>query len=141
MENFYPPGWHEASGAVATTASAGSPQWQQQLADSCPSHDSQIGYKLFRVRKDGSLGPLFINRKQRIEVGVTYPAEDHPTKGFAHRMGWHICSIKSAPHLRQGGDRLWAMVEFSDWTPHPRPKSQGGLWYTANRMRVLKILP
>ena len=44
-----------------------------------------IGYKLLRVRRDGSLGPLFINRKQRIVPGVLYASEDHPTKGFAHR--------------------------------------------------------
>lgn len=44
-----------------------------------------IGYKLFRQRKDGTLGPLFINRRQRLEVGKTYEAEEHRTKGFAFR--------------------------------------------------------
>ena len=31
-----------------------------------------IAYKLFRKRKDGTYGPLFINRKQRIHTGETY---------------------------------------------------------------------
>lgn len=43
------------------------------------------GFKLFRQRKDGTLGALFINRKQVIEIGVEYPAENHPTKGFMER--------------------------------------------------------
>lgn len=97
-----------------------------------------IGFKLFRIRRDGTLGPLFINRRQRIPLNVWLPAEDHPTKGFAHRPGWHICSEQLAPHLRQGGDRTWFRVEFDGETPHPRPPSQGGLWFTAQRMRVLE---
>ena len=44
-----------------------------------------LGYKLFRKRKDGTYGPLFINRKLRLVVGETYQEEDHPTKGYAHR--------------------------------------------------------
>lgn len=55
-----------------------------------------IGYKLFRQRKDGTLGPLFINRRQRLTIGETYIAEEHPTKGFAFRPGWHICSEMNA---------------------------------------------
>lgn len=98
-----------------------------------------IGYKLFRLRKDGTLGPLFINRKQRITVGVTYKAEEHLTKGFAFRPGWHICSEKNAPHLSKEG-RVWAKVSFSDYTSHVRPESQGGLWYTANKMKIVEIV-
>ena len=97
------------------------------------------GYKLFTRRADGSLGPLFINRRQRLEVGVEYEAEDHPTKGYAHRPGWHICSKQEAPHLSKAG-RVWAKVKFSDYTPHQRPENQGGLWYTANRMKIMEVL-
>ena len=98
-----------------------------------------IGYKLFRKRQDGSLGPLFINRKQRIEIGHFYPAEDHPTKGYAHRPGWHICSEKNAPHLSEKG-RVWCKVEFFDYKEHKRPDSQGGMWFTANVMQILEVL-
>jgi len=98
-----------------------------------------IGYKLFTQRADGSLGPLFINRSQRLEVGVEYQAEDHPTKGYAHRPGWHICSKQEAPHLSKKG-RVWAKVKFSGYTSHQRPASQGGLWYTANKMKIMEVL-
>ena len=98
------------------------------------------GYKLFRQRKDGTLGPLFINRKQRLYMDVVYPAEDHPTKGYAHRPGWHICSTKSAPHLSKKG-RVWALVEFDFAERYTRPASQGGLWYTAMYMKILRVLP
>jgi len=97
-----------------------------------------IGYKLFRLRKDGTLGPLFINRKQRLEVGEIYLAEAHLTKGYAFRPGWHICSAMNAPHLSKKG-RVWAKVRFSDYEKHLRPESQGGLWYTAQIIQILEI--
>lgn len=99
----------------------------------------KIGYKLFRQRKDGTLGPLFINRRQRIELGVAYQAEDHPTKGYAHRPGWHVCSAKRAPHLSEKG-RVWAKVAIEGVTEVLRPDCQGGKWYLAARMTVLKVL-
>jgi hypothetical protein len=36
-------------------------------------------FKLFKLRKDGTLGPLFINARQRIPVGEWLEAGDHPT--------------------------------------------------------------
>jgi hypothetical protein len=96
-----------------------------------------IGYKLFRVRKDGTLGPLFINRKLRIETGKWYPMEEHPTKGFAFRPGWHICSKPEAPHLSMR-DRVWFKVEFNLLDTIKRPESQGGLWYLGKDMRVIE---
>jgi hypothetical protein len=98
-----------------------------------------IAYKLFNKRKDGSLGPLFINRKQRIEVGVEYAAESHPTKGYAYRPGWHCCATADAPHLSKH-NRVWAKVEIKDYTPHHRPDNQGGLWFTANSIKVLEVM-
>lgn len=98
-----------------------------------------IAYKLFRERKDGTLGPLFINRKLRVPIGVELEAEDHPTKGYAHRPGWHCTHKPIAPHLSEK-DRVWAEVEIEDYTEFKRPITQGGLWYLANRMKVRKIL-
>jgi len=95
-----------------------------------------IGYKLFHQRKDGSLGPLFINRKQRLKLHEVYEAEEHPTKGYAFRPGWHICQYKSAPHLSTK-NRVWALVWFNEYTTHKRPATQGNLWYTANQMEIL----
>lgn len=99
-----------------------------------------IAYKLLRQRKDGSLGPLFINARLRVPVGEWLPAEDHPTKGFAHRPGWHCTPVPVAPHLREGGDRVWCLVEVEGVRRYERPASQGGTWVLAERMKVLGIL-
>jgi hypothetical protein len=98
-----------------------------------------IGYKLFRLRKDGSLGPLFINCRQKLYAGETYEAELHETKGYKVRPGWHCCKEPNAPHLSKKG-RVWAKVSITDYTKHIRPESQGGIWFTANRMKILKVL-
>jgi hypothetical protein len=98
-----------------------------------------IGYKLFRERKDGTLGPLFINRKQKIEIGPWYQAEEHSTKGFAFRPGWHILTKPEAPHLSIRG-RAWYRVEFLEMATIHRPESQGGVWYLGSIMRVLSKL-
>ncbi len=95
-----------------------------------------IAWKLFSAKKDGSVGPLFINRKMRLETGTWYPAEDHPTKGFAHRPGWHACSEPVAPHLSKRG-RVWRRVELQDVQTLKRPASQGGSWYLAGQLRIL----
>ncbi len=97
-----------------------------------------IGYKLFRQRKDGSLGPLFINRKQRLCLNIEYKSENHPTKGYAVRPGWHICKEMNAPHLSKK-DRIWAKVRFSDYQRVERPVSQGGTWFIANKMTILEV--
>lgn len=98
-----------------------------------------IAYKLLKQRKDGSLGPLFINQKQRIPIGAWLEAEDHPTKGYAHRPGWHCCLSPDAPHLSMKG-RVWCLVEASEVYEHERPKNQGGVWIIAEWMKVVKIL-
>ena len=96
-----------------------------------------IGYKLFRKRKDGSLGPLFINRRARLPLNQWLDAEDHPTKGYAHRPGWHACARPVAPHLSEKG-RIWYEVELDGVTRFDRPTPQGGLWLLAERMRILR---
>jgi len=101
--------------------------------------DPLFAYKLLRRRKDGSLGPLFINKKQRIPVGVSLFAEDHPTPGYKHRPGWHCTLAMEAPHLSTK-DRVWCRVEIKDYVLVCRPASQGGLWALANEMKVIEIL-
>lgn len=88
-----------------------------------------IAYKLIRKMKDG-YSPLFINKRLRMRPGFAYPAESHPTKGFADRMGWH-CTLKpEAPHLKEGIDnRVWVKVRLTgDIRKYDRPESQGGTW-------------
>ena len=101
--------------------------------------DSVVGFKLFNRRKNGTLGPLFINRRQVIQCGEWMDALCIPTKGYFVRPGWHACKEQSAPHLSTKG-RVWARVALQDITEHIRPQSQGGVWFTANRMMVMDII-
>lgn len=98
-----------------------------------------IAYKLFKQRKNGTLGPLFINRRQIVPVGEWLQAEDHPTKGYAHRPGWHATLKPEAPHLSER-ERVWCKVEVDGIQFFERPVSQGGKWVLAQRLRVLEIL-
>lgn len=90
-------------------------------------------YKLFRLRKNSTIGPLFINCKQIIPLDKWLPAEDHPTKGYAHRPDVAIRPF--APHLSTKG-RVWMKVEVYDAVSLKRPLAQGGVWMLAKWMRV-----
>lgn len=94
-------------------------------------------YKLIRKMKDGSLSPLFINKKSRIPLNVWLEAESHPTKGFAYRKGWHCTLTPVAPHLSKK-DRVWVEVEIEDYEYYNRPESQGGTWVLAQKMKIIK---
>ena len=100
-------------------------------------------YKLIKVRKDGSLGPLFIDAAKRLPVGEWLKAEAIKRKGFAFRPGFHCCAKPIAPHLKEklssGEIRKWFVVEIDDFRAEPRPESQGD-WYVANRMKILGAL-
>ena len=97
-----------------------------------------IGYKLFRIRKDGTLGPLFINARLRVPVGEWLQAETHPTKGFKVRHGWHATLAPHAPHLSEKG-RVWCKVDLRDHRLYNRPESQGGTWVLAEQLKVLEV--
>ena len=98
----------------------------------------QLAYKLLRRRKDLSLGPLFINRTQVIPIGCWLEAELHPTKGYQVRKGWHVMQEPKAPHLSMTG-RVWCTVQIEDFAEYRRPLSQGGMWWLAQRMKVISI--
>ena len=94
-------------------------------------------YKLFRVRKDGSISSLFINKHERYPLNKWLTAKSYPTKGFAIRPHWHCTSQPVAPHLSTKG-RAWFEVEMKDYTEFSRPEQQGGLWYLANKIKIIK---
>lgn len=97
-------------------------------------------YKLVRQMKDGTLASLFINKTDRLPIGQWLEAEEHPTKGFAFRPGWH-CTLKPiAPHLSMKG-RVWVEVEIEEYQLIQRPEHQGGTWALAKRMKILNIHP
>jgi hypothetical protein len=96
-----------------------------------------IAYKLFIVRKDGTLGSLFINRRARLPIGRWLKADLHPTGGYAVRKGWHVLRNPNAPHLKPMPNRVWYAVEIENFTQFERPANQGGVWYLAERMKIL----
>lgn len=104
-----------------------------------------LAWKLFKRRQDGSLGPLFINARQRIELGEWLPALDVPTKGFAPRWGWHATLVPEAPHLsmkpKGGPERVWCRVELrGPVSAVERPEAQGGTWLLCHgEMRVVSV--
>ena len=97
-----------------------------------------IAYKLLRVRKDGTLGSLFIDRKKVIEIGVWLKSESHQTKGYKYRPYFHCTSKPTAPHLSEKG-RKWFVVKIDDFMEMERPKSQGGKWFLSKKMKVIKL--
>jgi len=99
-----------------------------------------IAYKLVRQLKNGEISPLFINKKLRLPIGEWLPAEEHPTKGFTFRPFWHCTSKMEADHLSKK-NRVWVEVEIRDFTEQVRPEKQGGKWFLANYMKIIKIIP
>lgn len=90
-----------------------------------------IGYKLFEQNiETGELYPLFIDKKTITPINKWVNAEiitNHP--GFAHRPGWHVGTMPSAPWLMsldgtyksQRGKkyrRVWCSVEYNSHTDY-----------------------
>lgn len=94
-------------------------------------------YKMMKKRADGTLGPLFINCRQRIPIDVWLPAEAHRKPGYAFRPGWHTLAMPVAPHLKLMKNRVWVEVDIEDYEEYARPVTQGGRWYLAQRMKVI----
>ena len=101
---------------------------------------AQRAFKLLKKRKDGSLGPLYVNCRQRIPIGEWLPAEVHYPKNLAFRPGWHTLLAPIAPHLSIEG-RVWCEVEVEDYEEFTRPACQGGKWLLSKRMKVIRELP
>jgi hypothetical protein len=99
----------------------------------------RIAYKLLRVRKDGTVGSLFIDKKAVIPIGAWIKAGSFRTPGYAYRPGWH-CTIKPfAPHLTLKG-RVWYKVVIKNMTKYLRPRNQGGVWFLAQHVKLVAPL-
>jgi len=93
-------------------------------------------YKLFRKRRDSTLGSLFIDRKRILAEGVWLASSPFRTKGYLFRPGWHVMARPEAPHLCERG-REWRKVEIKYYYTMERPASQGGTWYISKCMKIL----
>lgn len=96
-----------------------------------------IAYKLFRKLKSGEITSLFINKTRRLPLNEWLEAEEYPTKGYAFRPYWHCTAQPLAPHLSEK-DRVWLRVEMEDFTVQQRPEHQGGKWFLAKKIKILK---
>lgn len=96
-----------------------------------------IAYKLFRKLKNGEITSLFINKTRRLPYNEWLEAEEFPTKGYAFRPFWHCTHLPNAPHLSEK-NRVWLRVEMEDYEEIQRPESQGGKWFLAKRIKILK---
>lgn len=96
-------------------------------------------YKLCRLLSDGNITSLFINKRRRLPFGVWLDAENYPTKGYKERPYWHCTSQPTAPHLSEVG-RVWVEVEMEGVYSFPRPSNQGGLWYLADRIKIIDFV-
>jgi hypothetical protein len=129
------------------------------------TNDTMTVYKLFRIRKDGSLGPLFIDASARIPLGEWINATYTPRNGYAPRGGWHCGLLPKADHLKQDDGRIWCecLIPAKQYTPEDhapmfrkqgdmemvpadghytwkRPAHQGGSWVIAGTLMVLRTL-
>lgn len=94
-------------------------------------------YKLFKLHKDKSIGSLFINRTERLPLNKWLTAKPYPTKGYSFRPYWHCTNQPVAPHLSMNG-RSWYEVEIKDYKQMKRPINQGGIWYLAKKIKIIK---
>jgi hypothetical protein len=95
-----------------------------------------IAYKLFRIRKDNTIGSLFINKKEKLPINKWLEAKSYPTKGFTLRPYWHCTLNPIAPHLTMK-DRKWFKVEINNYIEMKRPLQQGGSWLLCKKIKIL----
>ena len=96
----------------------------------------KIAWKLFRVLKSGEITSLFINKTARLPINNWLEAKPYPTKGYAFRPHWHCTENPVAPHLTEKG-RVWKKIIMEDFEIFKRPEHQGGVWYLANKIKIL----
>ena len=95
-------------------------------------------YKLVRKLKNGQITPLFINRTKRLPFGEWMVAEkNHHRDGFSYRPFWHCTELPIAPHLSIK-DRVWVEIEMGNYTEYQRPEHQGGKWFLADNIKIIK---
>lgn len=119
------------------------------------SENETIIYKKVRMLKDGTVHPLFIDKKKPFEFGKWLHCEFHPTNGFAERtfidedgnkIGcWHGTYKPVAPHiadeLKSGEKRVWMECLAKGQTKtYERPLLQGGTWCLFEWIKPIRVL-
>lgn len=104
-----------------------------------------IAYKIFKKSKSGLFKPAQVPvarlQHKGYEVGVWYPAENAQPTNLKERIGFHCVNQPSVPHIKIIPNKIvWVEVEIEDYTEIRRPQSQGGLWYLANHLKIIREL-
>ena len=99
-----------------------------------------FAFKLFRIRKEGSIGSLFVEPTARHPIGTWIPAKAHSHKKLKFRKGWHALIHPNAPHLSKK-NRAWYIVMVDNYEVIDRPKNHGGKWVIAQKLNIIGRLP
>lgn len=98
-------------------------------------HITKVGFKLFEQDSRGNLYALFIDKKTVMPVGEWLKAENHPTKGFSNRPGYHIGEgIPSAPWL-MSFDGAYKSQRSKYWK-----RVWAEVWYVADKDYTEEVL-
>lgn len=98
-----------------------------------------IAYKLCRLKSNGDITSLFINKKEKLPFNVWLTAKSYPTKGFKLRPFWHSTSNPTAPHLSEK-NRIWVKVLIKNYKKFERPENQGGLWFLSKKIKLIGVI-
>lgn len=97
-----------------------------------------VAYKLVRVRKDGGLRSLFVDRRRPLYRGRWLKAETALSpKDLRRRPGWHATATPEMPHLSRKGRMVVKVLLRGNVQTWNRPAAQGGQWYTAEEMMIV----
>lgn len=113
-----------------------------------PQDEVISGWKLFQLRADGTLRPLFLDTGDTLPYNEWIEAKDNTSlarkKGLQPRPGWHATLSPCAPHLKlelaSGEKRIWVQVQLRGVSLYDRPESQGGTWALAKELMIVGYL-
>ena len=97
-----------------------------------------IAYKIFKVRKDGSLGSLYCDTKAKYYLDKWYRSSPYYHPKLKFRPGFHATLKPYAPHIKIKKNRAWYKIDVEDYTFFDRPACQGGKWLVCKKMKILE---
>jgi hypothetical protein len=61
-----------------------------------------------------------------------------PVLGITGTNGKTTTKEMTADHIFSKPNRFWYEVEIKDYTEMKRPSNQGGIWFIANKMKIIR---
>jgi hypothetical protein len=95
------------------------------------------GWKVFRVRDDGTLGSLFFGRRRVLLRGQWLGAHKGlHLSSLAYRPGWHVLLRRSAPWLTSKKDRRVMLRVEARGVISVYVSPRGVPWLIAQEIRI-----